>query len=506
VVSTPDVLVAKVLTYLLLLPMTLLMIQHSVYYLKGRGRRVDPPRVSGGGAGRPRTAIVVPIKGEPEDIVLGMVEWLGTIVKDELRNTALFIVSDDPGDEAAVATKKKAEELGKELGIETHFVIRDEEEIKRRKGRVGALNYALYELTKGYDVMLVLDVDSRPEPGYISGLINCVAAGADACVGRWDGYWDESKRTRIAVATGKVMRFIVDSIYKGRRVLDYLIFPLGSGTAFRRDALIDVGGWDPGIIQDDMHIGAKLLGKGKRIEYFDDKRVLVLVPSTYSALRTQQARWAYGAVEVMVKSLKQLWSAPYSVFKRLEALTFLSQYVPQAIAFFASILIPLMAAWERTDLMLLHPLYAAFLLAGMAVYGWCIYDSLTRAGVSKVRAVKILGTTSAITVALSPSVMANTLLAALKQRAKYKITPKGAAEKPETGLNVLRRMWLEALYALAMTALTVANLVVGNVFTAMWAALFAVGLAYVLGVAWRPVNLGPADRNINPIMAYVSRG
>lgn len=370
---------------------------------------------------------------------------------------------------------------------------------------MGALNYALFELTKGYDVMLVLDVDSRPEPGYISGLLQCIASGADACVGRWEGYWEERKSTRIAVSMGKVMRFVVDSIYKGRRVLNYLMFPLGSGTAFRREALLDVGGWDIGIIQDDMHIGAKLLGAGKRIEYFDDRRVLVLVPSSYSALRMQQARWAYGAIEVMVKSLRQLWNAPYSLTKRVEALTFLSQYVPQAIAFFASILIPLMAVWERVDLMLLHPAYAAFLLAGMGIYGWCIYDSLTKAGVSKVRAVKILGTSSAVTVALSPAVMANTLLAALKQSAEYKITPKGAVERPEQGINVFRRMWVESLYAAAMIALTVTNFVVGNVFTAMWAALFAAGLAYVLGVAWRPVRLGN-DEGINPIKHYVSRG
>ncbi len=498
-----DTFVAQVLTYVLLLPMTLLMIQHSFYYLKGRGKKLDPPQASADGL---RTAIVVPVKGEPEDIVIGMVEWLASVVADEVRGSALFIVSDDdPEKESIMMLKRRAEELGSRLGLETHFVIRDKEEVRRRRGRVGALNYALFDLTRGYDVMLVLDVDSRPEPGYISGLLQCIASGADACVGRWEGYWEERKRTRIAVSTGKVMKFVVDSIYKGRRVLNYLMFPLGSGTAFRRDALLEVGGWDSGIIQDDMHIGAKLLGAGKKIEYFDNKKVLVLVPSTYSALRTQQARWAYGAIEVMVKSLRQLWRAPHSLMKKVEALTFLSQYVPQAIAFFASLFIPLMAVWERIDLMLLHPAYAAFLLAGMGVYGWCIFDSLTRAGVSKVRAVKILGTTSAITVALSPAVMANTLLAALKQSAKYKITPKGAAEKPEEGINVLRRMWVEFLYAVIMIALTVTNLVMDNVFTAMWAALFAAGLAYVLGVAWRPVRLG-ADEGINPIKQYVSRG
>ncbi len=494
-----DVLIAQVLTYVLLLPMTLLMIQQSIYYLKGRGRRLDPPKAPAEGL---KTAIVVPIKGEPEDIVLGMVEWLATVVGDEVRGSTLFIVSDDdPDSEEAISLKRRAEELGSRLGLETHFIIRDKEEVKRRKGRVGALDYALFELTKGYDIMLVLDVDSRPEPGYISGLLRCIASGADACVGRWEGYWEERKSTRIAVSTGKAMRFIVDSIYKGRRVLNYLIFPLGSGTAFKRDALLEVGGWDIGIIQDDMHIGAKLLGAGKRIEYFDDRRVLVLVPASYSALRTQQARWAYGAIEVMVKSLKQLWNAPYSLSKRVEAITFLSQYVPQAIAFLASILIPLMAALERVDLMLLHPAYAAFLIAGMGVYGWCVYDSLTRAGVSKVRAVKILGTSSAITAALSPTVMANTLLAALKQSAKYKITPKGSAEKPEAGINVLKKMWVEALYAVVLIVLAASNLVMGNVFTTMWAALFAAGLAYVLGVAWRPVRLGKRDEEINPIKA-----
>lgn len=497
-----DILIAQVLTYILLLPMTLLMIQHSVYYLKSRGRRLDPPQAPAEGL---KTAIIVPIKGEPEDIVLGMVEWLSTVVREEVKGSTLFIVSDDdPDDEGIIALKRRVEELGSRTGLETHFVLRGKEDVSRRRGRVGALNYALYDLTVGYDVILIFDVDSRPEPGYISGLLQCIASGADACVGRWDGYWEEEKSTRIAVSTGKVMGFVVDSIYKGRRALDYLIFPLGSGTAFRRDALLEVGGWDSGIIQDDMHIGMKLHGAGKRVEYFDGRKVLVLVPSSYSALRVQQARWAYGAIEVMIKSLRQLWKAPYSSIKKIEAITFLSQYVPQAIAFFASLLIPLMAVWERSDLMFLHPAYAAFLLAGMGVYGWCVYDSLTKAGVGRVRAVKILGTTSAITVALSPAVMVNTLLAALKQSAKYRITPKGSAEKPERGLEVLRKMWVESIYATVMVALTAANLAVGNVFTGLWAILFTAGLAYVLGVAWRPVRV--SGEVINPIKRYVSRG
>ncbi len=453
----------------LLLPPALIGLLHAIYYIKGafHAQHGLEERFSADG-GRPATGITVliPIKDEPKDLVLGIIRNLDSL-KNELGSEAVIaIVCDDPP-EKAEKLKEEVEALAKELELNVLFMIRE----GRGGGRAAALNWALERLNA--EVIIVLDVDSRPGKGYFSTLVSCVRKGYAACVGRWEGYW--LTPTKLALSVSRSMKFLVDTLYRGRFAVGSFIYPLGSGTAFDVRALRGVGFWEEGVIQDDMHIGTKLFGRGYRVGYADNAVLRILVPSKYLALKIQQRRWAYGAMDALIRGFKYLRRAPYSTLCKLEATFFLMQYIPQALLGITLLVVPATSVFLHYDIMSLGLVPAAILTALLGVYGYAYYLSLRESGLSVAEAVKVLGSSTAMTVSLSFSVLLGTLAALLRARSPTGVTPKGESEHRLRGGY---RTELALLSYLLCTLLV--NALSGNVATATWTALLATALAYIV--------------------------
>ncbi len=469
---------AQLVTFLtLLLPPALIGLLHAIYYIKGMpSRRYSSGAAVNADGGKPtaRLAVLIPIKNEPEDLVLGIVKHLSNL-KDELGSSyVVAIVCDDPPEKAG-ELKAAVEALARKLGLKVRFMIRD----GGGKGRAAALNWALARLDA--EVVVILDVDSRPGRGYFSTLVSCIKRGYAACVSRWEGYW--LVPTKLALSVSRSMKFLVDTLYRGRFRAGGFIYPLGSGTAFDVRALKGVGFWDEGVVQDDMHIGTKLFGGGYRVGYADDAVLGVLVPSKYLALKIQQRRWAYGAMDALIKGIKYLRKSPYSLLRKVEATLFLTQYIPQAALGLALMAIPATSAFLRADVMSLGLVPAAVLAALLGMYGYAYYLSLREAGLTALEAVKVLGSSTAITVSLSFSVLIGTLAALLRLRPPSGVTPKGELE------GRLRGGFKAELALLTYLACAViANSVLGNLATAAWAALLLAPMAYTVLNAERVVG------------------
>ncbi len=462
----------KILTFVIFaLPPLLLTVLHSIYYILGskvsaRRKKVSLSRAAGGSS----ISIIIPIKNEPENLVLEAIKHLSKLRNELGSNYEIIVVSDDPPDRAAVLGGKVSE-LANSLNLRVRFINRCE----GPPGRAAALNYGV-KVAKG-DIVILLDVDSRPAKGYISRLVKCVENGNDACVGRWEGYW--LKPTKLANAIAASMNFIVDVIYRGRAAAGFFTFPLGSGTAFRRESLLKVGLWNPRIIQDDMHIGTKLMISGLRTDYDDGAVLNILVPSTYEAFKIQQTRWAFGAAEVLGRSLRKVLNAPYPLLKKLEALVFLAQYVPQAIIGLSLIAVPIIALVTRTDVMFINYEVSAFTFGVLGLYAASFYHSLMRSGKfgrDKVKIIKIMGASGAITITLSPFILYYTLKGLLKRSSEYRITPKGSLEE-----SIKSSKLIEKVFVIALLIAFILMLIKGPLlFTALWVGTALAAFIYTL--------------------------
>jgi len=480
--------IIKLLTFILLiLPPLLLLTLHSLYYLVGIARKryvqviSDKNNVTSLSKSH-RLSIVIPVKNEPIELIVSALKHLSTLKHELGDNYEVLIISDDPP-EAAARIAGIVNEKAKKYYLNVKFVNRDE----GPPGRAAALNYGV--LKASGDLILILDVDSRPTEGYISNLIECIDSGYDACVGRWSGYW--LKSTKLARSITASMKFIVDTIYRGRAILKLFTFPLGSGTLFKRESLLRVGLWDPTVIQDDMYIGSKFLSTGLKVGYVDDVEVKVLVPSTYGALKIQQSRWAFGATNVLRRMFKHIVKAPYPILSKLEAIFFLAQYLPQAILGLSLFIIPVLAITLNDDIIFLNVWTSGLIFALIGLYGSSYYHSLRHSnvfkllGASKLKLVRLMGTSGALTLTLSPLILYYFSKGLISKTMSYKITPKGSRENIFTSAFKIERL-LTVILTIFLILMTIRG---HAFFTILWTVICIAAFIYVQTNAEKHVEL-----------------
>jgi cellulose synthase/poly-beta-1,6-N-acetylglucosamine synthase-like glycosyltransferase/peptidoglycan/xylan/chitin deacetylase (PgdA/CDA1 family) len=75
----------------------------------------------------------------------------------------------------------------------------------------------------------------------------------------------------------------------------------GAIGAFRRSALLDVGGVSADTLAEDSDLTVALARAGWRIDYVPTARAWTEAPSNWSGLLRQRRRWSYGVLQVMAK-------------------------------------------------------------------------------------------------------------------------------------------------------------------------------------------------------------
>jgi cellulose synthase/poly-beta-1,6-N-acetylglucosamine synthase-like glycosyltransferase len=462
-----DEVIRSLIYVFLIMPSVVMMFVHSVIYFLGGGKSVKRGARAGTGLLNSGVSVVVPVKNEPEHIVIELIENLSKGLSELRNDYEVLIVCDDPP-EAALGLKKASEEHASRLGLRNfRFIIRTE----GPKGRATALNYGI--LNSKYDLILFLDVDSRIREDTIPKLISCIESGHDACVARWVGY--SYRKTKLGVSLTYSMKYVVDTLYRGRHNLGFMIFPLGTGTMYRKDVLLKVGLWERNVIQDDMYMGTKLHGAGYLVGYSDEALVEVSVPSSFKAFTVQQTRWAFGAIETLKKGyLKYVVkrSRDLGLLRLVEGTLFLLQYIPLASLSLSLILIPALSILLRDDLMRMNVYFLTAFSVMTVAYGLSIYESLEKLKLPKLRILKSMGSIAAFTVSISPHILTHTIKALLDNRISYIVTPKGEKEL-ESGRDTNL-----VLFATYLTATLLGNLIIGNYFTSMWVGVFLAGIFY----------------------------
>ncbi len=473
--------ILRALIYALMIaPGVTVMFVHSVIFFAGRRPKVRSDPASRAEGSKPSISIIVPVKDEPEHILIELVENLGSNLKEADVKYEVLVVSDDPPDTIA-GVKSKVEETAVRVGLKDfQFIVRTE----GPKGRAGALNYGV--LKSRHDLVLILDADSRIMESTIPELVSCVESGHDVCVGRWVGY--TYRKTKLSVSIAHSMKYVVDTLYRGRSNVGLMVFPLGTGTLYKREALARVGLWEPDVIQDDMYMGTKLHGANCSVGFAERAVIEVSVPSTLKAFTLQQGRWAYGAIETLRKGyvkhvLRKAGDGPLLV---VEGLVFLLQYLPLAGLAFSLILVPALSAFLREDLMYLSP-YVSTLFASMAfVYGMSLYKSIKELGLPRVRVLRSMGSIAAFSTSISPYILLHSLKALVNDHITYVVTPKGSKEHGLKGVRGVNGITSFTTYLIIVAAV---NAFLSNYYTALWTLVFAAANIYVILNAERPAPL-----------------
>jgi len=196
-----------------------------------------------------------------------------------------------------------------------------------RGGKSAATNLGLTFCTG--ELIVVGDIDTSFDRYAIERVIEPFCDPLVACVSGNIGV----RNYRASVVTRlQAIEYLI-TISLGRHLSDLLgvvLIASGAFAAFRRDALIAVGGWDVGP-GEDANMTLKLRRAGCKVRFAPDAWALTDVPETVSALFRQRRRWNASFVRVRLVRFNGILNPFQRNFSLLSALGTLDLIVFHAI-------------------------------------------------------------------------------------------------------------------------------------------------------------------------------
>ena len=202
---------------------------------------------------------------------------------------------------------------------------------ERRDGyKAGALAAGL-AAARG-DFLAIFDADFRPEPDFLLQTVPLFLDEPELGVvqARWGHLNAHSSLLTAAQALALDKHFVVEQTVRHRADL----FPKFNGTAgvWRRTCLEDSGGWHDDTVCEDLCVSTRAVLSGWRFRFLPNVVAPAELPSTASAYKSQQARWAKGSMQCLLKYGRSiLTSHNQSRTARLYALLTMSAYVSSCL-------------------------------------------------------------------------------------------------------------------------------------------------------------------------------
>ena len=227
----------------------------------------------------PSVAVVVPAHDE-ELVIASALEAL--LAQDHPAMT-IHVVSDGSTDATAAIARGFCDR-----GVVVH-------ELPANGGKSAALQYVLDRVDA--ELFLVVDADTRAEPGAIRTLVQ---GFADPAVGGVTGHARVGEVGGVLTAMQAMEYSVIVGLAKrAEQFWGGLYTVSGAAACFRTAALRAVGGWTVATATEDIEMSWRLQRAGWRLAYDPRAVFLIQAPTRLPALYRQRRRWAQGMVEVL---------------------------------------------------------------------------------------------------------------------------------------------------------------------------------------------------------------
>jgi len=182
-------------------------------------------------------------------------------------------------------------DLVESLGLPVRVIRQD------NAGKPAALNTGI--AAASYDLLVMVDGDTVFEPGTVRTLVQPFA---DPRIGAVSGNAKVINRGGL-LGRWQHIEYVV-GFNLDRRLFDLgQCMPTVPGAvgAFRRDALVRVGGVSDATLAEDTDLTMAICRDGWRVVYEEDAIAWTEAPASLGALWRQRYRWSYGTMQAMWK-------------------------------------------------------------------------------------------------------------------------------------------------------------------------------------------------------------
>ena len=200
------------------------------------------------------------------------------------------------------------------------------------RGKANSLNEAM-QLAKG-EVIVVFDADYQPPNGIIREL---VVGFKDPEVGAVMG------RVLVENCGTNMLTMMLELERSGGYQVDQQarynmnLIPQYGGTvgAYRKNLLIDMGGFDPNVLAEDTELTYKMYLNGWQVAYANRAECYEEMPESWMARAQQIRRWSRGHNQVMFRYLAPLMGSKYlNLRKKVDGLLLIFIYMMPTMLFF----------------------------------------------------------------------------------------------------------------------------------------------------------------------------
>lgn len=230
------------------------------------------------------------------------------------------VVDDSTDETSAVASDLIAEYQA--AGYNIHHLQRS-----HREGyKAGALDNATH-LASG-EFVAIFDADFQPSSDFLRQTVPffTVDDNLGMVQTRWGHLNDRISPLTAAQAMAMDKHFVIEQTVRHRA--DF--YPKFNGTAgiWRKRCIEDVGGWQAETVCEDLCLSTRAILKGWDFTFLPDVVTPGELPTSFSAYKNQQARWAKGSFQCLLKYGWQiLTDRDHSLVGRLYALITMSAYL-----------------------------------------------------------------------------------------------------------------------------------------------------------------------------------
>lgn len=275
-----------------------------------RKLKKNPPAINS--SYRPFISIMIPCHNEHEVIS----ETVKNILNVDYENYEIIVIDDRSDDSTPEIIKQLEARYDK-----VRALIRDKDAYP---GKSAVLNDA-FKIAKG-EAILVFDADARIEPDFINILLPKLEPKGVGAVQARKNIINAKQNFLTACQYNE---YVFDSYLQiGRDAVKGAVELRGNGEMIKREALVDIGGWNNETITDDLDMSTRLHIKGWDIRFCPDAIVHEEGVICFSALIRQRRRWVEGSIRRYLEFAKDVFfSKDMSLRVGFDLIAYISEFL-----------------------------------------------------------------------------------------------------------------------------------------------------------------------------------